>query len=97
MMKKDVFMKEAERFTEYFNDGIYEETAKRSVECKAGRLEIYAQLYKGKLSANIFTHPNETAFESGVLEKDVKTMDECVKLLKEKEAELKNMKSWWEE
>ena len=96
-MKKDVFMKEAKRFEKYFNEGIYEETAKRSVYCKAGRLEIYAQLYKGKLSANIFTHPNETAFESGVLEKYVKTMDECVKLLKEKETELKKMKSWWEE
>lgn len=93
-MKSKEFMEQAEKFKKYFNLGINETSAQRSVRCKAGRLEIYAQLYKNKLSANIYTHPVETAFETEVLGKDCKTMDEVVELLKATEEKYKKMKTW---
>lgn len=93
-MKSKDFMEQANKYKKYFNIGVYEESAQRSVECKAGRLEIYAQLYKNRLSAHIFTHPVETAFETEVLCKNCKTIDEAVEHLKATEEKYKKMKTW---
>ena len=93
MRAKD-FIDDAKKHKKYFNIKIDGISAERSVKCKAGRLEIYAQLYKNRLSAHVFTHPVETAFETEVLCKHCKTMDEVVKLLKETEEKYKKMKTW---
>ena len=93
-MKSNEFMEQANKYKRYFNKGIYEESSQRSVRCKAGRLEIYVQLYKNKLSAHIFTHPVETAFETEVLCKNCKTMEEAVEHLKKIEEKYKKMKTW---
>ena len=93
-MKSKDFIEQAKKFNKYFNIRIDEISAERSVKCKAGRLEIYAQLYKNKLSAHVFTHPVETAFETEVLCKNCKTVDEAVKHLKETEEKYKKMKTW---
>lgn len=93
-MKRENFVKQVEKFEKYFNAGVFEESGQRSVNCKAGRLEIYVQLYEGKISANIYTHPNETAFESEVFHKNVKTVKEGVELLKKEEAKLVKKKTW---
>lgn len=93
-MKKEEFKNQVEKIEGFFNAGIFEESAQRSVNCKAGRLEIYVQLYKGKLAAHIFTHPVETAFESEVFYKEVKTVKEGVELLKKEEAKFSKKKTW---
>ena len=94
---QEVFMEEAKKYSRFFNDGLFEDLARRSVHCKAGRLEIYVQLYKGELSAVIYTHPVETAFESEVVFEKVKSVKAGVELLKKEEAKLKKKKSWWED
>ena len=93
-MKKSEFIEQATKYKKYFNIRIDGQGAERSVRCKAGRLEIYAQLYKNRLSANVYTHPVETAFETEVLYKECKTMDEAVKLMKATEEKYKKMKTW---
>ncbi len=93
-MKSKELIEQATKYKRYFNIRIDEFGAERSIKCKAGRLEIYAQLYKNKLSANIYTHPVETAFETEVLCKNCKTMDEAVKLMKATEEKYKKMKTW---
>lgn len=93
-MKKEEFAKQVENFEKFFNAGIYETSAQRSKTCKAGRLEIYLSIYKGKLGANIYTHPVETAFESQVLYKEVKTVKEGVELLKKEESKWAKKKTW---
>jgi len=93
-MKSKDFIEQATKFKKYFNIKINEISAERSVKCKAGRLEIYAQLYKNRLSAHVFTHPVETAFETEVLCKNCKTVDEAVELLKATEEKYKKMKTW---
>ena len=94
VMKGRELIEQATKHKRYFNMRIDEFGAERSVKCKAGRLEIYAQLYKNKLSAHIFTHPAETAFETEVLCKNCKTVDEAVELLKATEEKYKKMKTW---
>ena len=93
-MKAKDFIDDASKFKKYFNIKIDGISAERSVKCKAGRLEIYAQLYKNRLSAHIFTHPVETAFETEVLCKNCKTMDEAVEYLEKTEEKYKKMKTW---
>ena len=92
-MKGRELIEQATKHKRYFNMRIDEFGAERSVKCKAGRLEIYAQLYKNKLSAHIFTHPVETAFETEVLCKNCKTVDQAVELLKATEEKYKKMKT----
>lgn len=93
-MKAKDFINDATKYKKYFNIKIDGISAERSVKCKAGRLEIYAQLYKNRLSAHVFTHPVETAFETEVLCKNCKTMDEVVEHLKKTEEKYKKMKTW---
>ena len=93
-MKGRELIEQATKYKKYFNIRIDGQGAERSVKCKAGRLEIYAQLYKNKLSAHVFTHPVETAFETEVLCKNCKTVDEAVELLKATEDKYKKMKTW---
>ncbi|MBR5356487.1 MAG: hypothetical protein IK121_06165 [Lachnospiraceae bacterium] len=93
-MKSKDFIEQATKYKRYFNMRVDEFGAERSVKCKAGRLEIYAQLYDNKLSAHVFTHPVETAFETEVLCKKCKTVDEAVKYLKATEEKYKKMKTW---
>ena len=95
-MKSKEFIEQATKYKKYFNIRIDEFGAERSIECKAGRLEIYAQLYKNKLSAHIFTHPSEIPFENEVLYKNCKTVDEAVEALKKVEEKYKKMKTWCE-
>ena len=92
---KKNFFEEAGKFHKYFNFGVSDEIAQRSVNCKAGRLEINCMIYKGKLHADIYTHPNETAFESEVFAGKFETIEDAVKALKKAETEYKNKKSWW--
>ena len=90
------FYEEGGRFKRFFNAQLENELAERSVKCKAGRLELSAMLYKGKLATSVFTHPKETPFETEVFLAYYKSFDEAVTALKVVEKEYKNKKTWCE-
>ena len=90
------FYEEGGRFKRFFNAQLENELAERSVKCKAGRLELSAMLYKGKLATSVFTHPKETPFETEVFLAYYKSFDEAVTALKVVEKEFKNKKTWCE-